>query len=786
MSVNDQPKQSPSSPTFNREVQDLVMNVLSARQEILSRLLETKRDVNDECDYPKGIVSADYYQELFDREAIAARVVQVLPRESWQVQPSVYEDEDPEVLTPFEEAWKTLGSQLRGETSWYYEEECSPIWEYLRRVDELSGIGQFGILLLGINDGRELNEPVEGIEGTDYVGPYALGDMTPTMTYGDPLGQTKIPVGRSQPSKDPEGNPDHTFDVTTAVLDDAEEEEPPVEGEDEEESDPADPFGKSTKPKQELKKLLFIRAFPESLVQITQFESCQSNPRFGQPVMYSVTLSDPRQSVGGIGLPMATVNVHWTRVIHVADNLGSSEVFGVPRMRPVLNRLLDLRKLYSGSAEMYWRGAFPGYSLETQPSLGGDVPVNTEGLRDMWENYQNGLQRALFLMGMTAKSLAPQVVDPTPQINVQLEAICILLGIPMRVFKGTERGEMASSQDDAAWNDRLRLRQRNYITPRLLVQFIDRLIATGVLPEPTYEPPPDDFSDAALLEEGAMDPETGEPLDPAAAGMEEEEESGVPGKPPFARGGKGKKPPPGKAGKGKPKGKFPPKKGKKPPVANSLRRGKGRLIINFTDPMTGEPQQEEVALSGGYTIEWPDLTSQTPQEKANVAAILTQAMVQYVSGGVEALILPQDFLTKVLGMNEDDVKRCLQRAERVAEIKAQEEALAEQQRMADLAASGIDQVDSFGNPVVPMGEQVDEDGNPLPPAAGPPGVPPPNDPKAGATPLNRPKQPGEAAGSTAPVEEEIPGKKRRGKPPARPAQRVPGKPIPGKPKGVRK
>jgi len=80
--------------------------------------------------------------------------------------------------------------------------------------------------------------------------------------------------------------------------------------------------------------------------------------------------------------------------------------------------------------------------------------------------------------------MAPTVVDPTAQIAVQIEAICIKLGIPIRIFKGSERGELASSQDDAAWNDRLRLRQMYYITPRIVIPFIDRLIMLGVLSEP--------------------------------------------------------------------------------------------------------------------------------------------------------------------------------------------------------------------------------------------------------------------------------------------------------------
>lgn len=125
-----------------------------------------------------------------------------------------------------------------------------------------------------------------------------------------------------------------------------------------------------------------------------------------------------------------------------------------------------------------------GISLETHPQLGGDVNVNETEIRDMMERYGEGLQRFIVGKGLSAKPLAPQVSDPTAQIAVQLQAICILIGCPLRIFMGSERGELASSQDDSAWNDRLRSREKDYITPRIICPFVDRLIAMGCLPEP--------------------------------------------------------------------------------------------------------------------------------------------------------------------------------------------------------------------------------------------------------------------------------------------------------------
>lgn len=564
-----------------RRFEELVGNVLMSRRELLSRLLDPRRDINEECGYPRdeGSIEAHFYQRLYDREAVAARVVEVLARESWQVQPTVYETEDAEEETEFEKAWDALSKQLDPEPSFYQDEAGSPVWEYLRRVDELSGVGHYGVLLLGLNDGED--------------------DL-------------------SRPARERKGM-----------------------------------------------ELTYLRAFPEALAQVTQFDGDPGSPRYGQPTRYLLTFNDPNHGGhGGVGLTTATREVHWTRVIHVADTshqASTSEVFAVPRLRPVLNRVLDLRKLYGGSAEMYWRGALPGFALETHPQLGGDVNVNQQSLRDMMENWANGLQRYLTLMGMSAKSLAPQVVDPTAQISVQLEAICIKLGVPVRVFKGSERGELASSQDDEAWNDRLRERQYAYISPRIIRPFVNRLINLGVLPTPK-----------------------------------------------------------------------------------------------------------------GFSISWPDLTSQTEAEKAQVASARTAALSAYVSGGVEALVPPMDYLTGVYGMEEEEAKALLENAAKALEgeptvetggspllglvggitgmlelfQKFKDGALSEESlkqlimlfykvdeaKAEEIIADGLPEPPApppgMGPPVMgpdgePLPPGMGPDGEPLPPGAGPPQGPPP-------------------------------------------------------------
>jgi hypothetical protein len=386
----------------------ILANALTTRTALLQQLLDPKgRDLDKECGYPRDI-TPEHYKALYDREGIAARVVQIYPEESWQTDPEVYETED-ETETPFEKAWKDNA-------------ERHNFYHYLQNVDELSGIGHFGVLLIGIDDGKDLKEPVAGYKEPSYV---AVDEAAPV-----------------------EGTP-------------------------------------AVEPAAVTRKILYLRCFDESLVQINKYDTDITSPRYGLPVEYTLTFAETKASGSGAAVDLTSRVVHWHRVLHVADNRKSSETFGVPRMRSTYNRLYDLRKILGGSGEMFWLGAFPGYSFEVNPELAGEgVEIDATAMREEFQNYANGLQRYLALTGVTAKSLAPQVADPTQHVHTHLMAIAVTIGVPLRVFMGSEEGKQAADQDGKRWNSRLMKRQKKYLTPLVVRPFGDKLIAMGVLPKP--------------------------------------------------------------------------------------------------------------------------------------------------------------------------------------------------------------------------------------------------------------------------------------------------------------
>lgn len=244
------------------------------------------------------------------------------------------------------------------------------------------------------------------------------------------------------------------------------------------------------------RRLLFMRPIPQLYVEILEIETRVNNPRYNMPTKYGIKLIDPNKYKDVQFSDMQpllidiektkSIPVHWSRVVHVADNQEDSELFGVPRLQAVFNQCKDIKKIMGADAAGFWKAGFPGISVETHPNAEfvefGDEELNKA--REQILKYQTGLQRYLALANMTAKSLQVSIEDPKPHLEAQLELISIATGIPLRILKGSEEGKLASSQDMRTWNKRLRHRQLQFINAYIIRPIMKRLMAVGAITTP--------------------------------------------------------------------------------------------------------------------------------------------------------------------------------------------------------------------------------------------------------------------------------------------------------------
>jgi hypothetical protein len=335
--------------------------------------------------------------KLFRRGDIAARIVEMWPKATWEEAPDMYEDEDEDTQTPWEGAWASLVA-------------AHNLMNKLYRVDVVSGIGRYGGLFLGLPGGTDLAAP-GWQDGTD---------TTP---------------------------------------------------------------GKWVTPPQ-LTELAYVRVVAESGAPV-HLDSNPNSNRFGEPLKYNLNIEsyDGYSAGGQPEVRMTNLMVHWTRMVHVADNLLTSEVFGMPRMERGLNRIMDIRKVMGGSGEMFWKGGFPGLAVQQNSATPvALLPEEVKELKAELGAFQEGLQRYLALTGLEAKVLAGQVSDPTAHLDGNLRLLAIAYDIPMRILMGAEAGQLASGQDTKKWLDSVGKRRVDHAQPVMLMPLAERLMRVGVLP----------------------------------------------------------------------------------------------------------------------------------------------------------------------------------------------------------------------------------------------------------------------------------------------------------------
>ncbi len=169
--------------------------------------------------------------------------------------------------------------------------------------------------------------------------------------------------------------------------------------------------------------------------------------------------------------------------MHVAENTLENKYYGIPVLRPIYNRLIGLEKLASGSPEMYWRGARPGYVASTKENVLASAKT-IESFKTEISNFVNNLNRYMYAEDLTVTSLAPQVVTPKDHVEIQLKLISAATRIPLRILIGSERGELSSDQDERAWLTYIEERREEVGTRAIIKPFVDRLVSFSILPKP--------------------------------------------------------------------------------------------------------------------------------------------------------------------------------------------------------------------------------------------------------------------------------------------------------------
>jgi hypothetical protein len=343
-----------------------------------------ERDLYKALGYKRELTPEDY-RTRYDRGEVAGRVVDAKPRATWSDGFEIVDDQQPDVETALEKAWKKMATDL-------------DVVARFQRVDILAGLGQFACLLIG-----------------------APGDL------------------------------DQELGTVTAD------------------------------------QVVFLQPFSQVDVTVKSTVSETDDPRFGLPLMYEFQRVGAKST--GAGRSSRSALVHWTRVIHVADNLLDDDVNGQPRLRRVWNRIDDIDKVAGGGAEAFWVRANP----PTVVSIDKDLKVTPEDkadLKDQMDELVNNMRRYVAARGLEVQQLSQSVADIQGPVDTLLTLVSVGADTPKRILMGSEQGVLAASQDKDNWDNVVETRRTQVAEPQMVRQFVDRMITHKALPpatEDTYE-----------------------------------------------------------------------------------------------------------------------------------------------------------------------------------------------------------------------------------------------------------------------------------------------------------
>jgi hypothetical protein len=354
-----------------------------------------RRDLFEALGYKRRLTAQDY-RARFERNAVAARIVEAKPQATWRGGGVIVEDESPDIETEFEAAYVALDRRLK-------------IWHNFTVADILAGLGHYAIILIGVKGSSRLDQPLTQVNGPDDI--------------------------------------------------------------------------------------IFLQPYSEGDAPVATWDNDPSSPRFGSPVIYSLSRQNPSslspilttQQVGNNR--MSGRPVHFSRVIHVADGMLDDRINGLPRLERCWNNLDDLEKVTGGGAEAYWRRADAGLQVDVDPEMELE-PDDEAALDNEIDEYVHDLRRVVRTRGVKMTPLTSMVAgikDPIEGIMGQISAGS---GIPQRILMGSERGQLASDQDDDNWQTRISDRRRDYAAVIVVHPCLDKFIEIGALPAPKedYEP----------------------------------------------------------------------------------------------------------------------------------------------------------------------------------------------------------------------------------------------------------------------------------------------------------
>lgn len=201
---------------------------------------------------------------------------------------------------------------------------------------------------------------------------------------------------------------------------------------------------------------------------------------YGRPKSweYTETFADGTQG--------STVTVHTDRIVILGDY--SADAIGY--LEPPYNAFINLEKVEGGSGEAFLKNASRqvvlGFDKEVDlrdvaSSYGVPLEGLQEKLNEAGKAINTGVDTVMALQGATATTLTAQVPDPEPTYTINQQTAGSSLGIPLKIWVGSQTGERASTEDANEWNGTCQSYRNRTLSPEIFstVRHLQRIKVVG-------------------------------------------------------------------------------------------------------------------------------------------------------------------------------------------------------------------------------------------------------------------------------------------------------------------
>lgn len=230
--------------------------------------------------------------------------------------------------------------------------------------------------------------------------------------------------------------------------------------------------------------LVDIIPFWESQMYPTEYHSDPLDEKYGEPKLYEFNES----GLGGDIHAVRQFAVHPDRVIIWSED---GTINGRSGLEPIFNDLIDAEKIKGAGGEGFWKTSRGAPVLEAPAGVTPDDLKQMMGattnadiidkMNEQIDQYSQGYDSALFMMGMTAKPMQINLPSPEHFFAAPINSIAAAKQIPVKVLMGSQSGERASTEDASEWDQTCNSRRVNRCKP-LIMALVQRMVMFGIIP----------------------------------------------------------------------------------------------------------------------------------------------------------------------------------------------------------------------------------------------------------------------------------------------------------------